>query len=415
MSLDHLLGRLIHQPILLCLDAGPQGCVHLAWRGELRPLRSLADLPGPAAGCDGSPTSDGWPSAIASGWFVQLDYAFPVGANADRLLADGAIRGWAFRPEAWLRLDTDGHGSIQAANAGSQAQAWADLAGADLAIAPACLATPLAGAWDEAGHVARVDAIRAAIAAGEIYQANLTMPFRAVLAPGSGRDLAAFLALRRRAPAAFACLFRRPGLSVVSHSPECFLASRDGICVSRPIKGTRPRRPGQEAETRQALLSSAKDRAELAMIVDLVRNDLGRVALPGGVRVATPMRVVDLPYVHHLVAEVEARLRPGTTHADLLAAAFPAGSITGAPKIQAMRVIRRLEAGDRGPYCGTFGWLGSGSDACLAVAIRTLVISGDEVRLDAGGGIVADSDGAAEWRELMAKAGPMAAALGGHL
>jgi para-aminobenzoate synthetase component 1 len=171
---------------------------------------------------------------------------------------------------------------------------------------------------------------------------------------------------------------------------------------------------GAEAATRAALLGADKDRAELAMIVDLVRNDLGRVAAPGSVRVASPARVLDLPYVHHLVARITARLAPGRGAADAIRAAFPAGSITGAPKLRAMQIIAELEAGPRGPYCGAFGWLGGG-DAELAVAIRTLVVDGDSVRLDAGGGIVADSVAAAEWDEVHAKAAAMAAALGAEL
>ncbi len=257
--------------------------------------------------------------------------------------------------------------------------------------------------------------MQAYIAAGDIYQANLTVPFRATLQAGAHRDLALFLALAAASPAPFAAFFRGAGgRSVVSHSPECFLALRGGALASAPIKGTRRRVAGAEAATRAALLGADKDRAELAMIVDLVRNDLGRVAAPGSVRVASPARVLDLPYVHHLVARITARLAPGLGAGDAIRAAFPAGSITGAPKLRAMQIIAELEAGPRGPYCGAFGWLGGG-DAELAVAIRTLVVDGDGVRLDAGGGIVADSVPAAEWDEVHAKAAAMAAALGAAL
>jgi para-aminobenzoate synthetase component 1 len=198
---------------------------------------------------------------------------------------------------------------------------------------------------------------------------------------------------------------------VVSNSPECFLRQRGEVIVSEPIKGTRRRVAGAEAATRSALLASAKDNAELTMIVDLVRNDLGRVARPGSVAVLAG-GIMDLPYVHHLVGRIGAVLRPGQGLADAARAAFPAGSITGAPKIRAMQIIAALEAGPRGAYCGSFGWIGAGH-ADLAVAIRTLTVADDAVRLHAGGGIVADSDGAAEWDEVRAKAAAMAAALGG--
>jgi len=131
------------------------------------------------------------------------------------------------------------------------------------------------------------------------------------------------------------------------------------------------------------------------------------------VRVESPARVIDLPYVHHLVAAVTAELRPGIGLREILAAAFPAGSITGAPKIAAMGLLRELEDGPRGPYCGTIGWSGGGGRCALSVAIRTMVVDGDGgLRLDAGGGIVADSDGGAEWAEALAKAAPMLAAVG---
>lgn len=269
------------------------------------------------------------------------------------------------------------------------------------------LAGALSPAWDGAAHAARVEALRARIAAGDCYQVNLTLPFTGSLAVGDDIDTA--LALLARSPAPFAAFIRRPGrASVVSHSPECFVATAGADIVSSPIKGTR------RADDPDDLLAAEKDRAELAMIVDLVRNDLGRVAQAGSVRVTEPARLLHLPYVRHLVADVAARLRAGTTWRGILDAAFPAGSITGAPKAMAMDLIRRTESGPRGAYCGTFGWVGADA-AQLAVAIRTLAVDGARVTLHAGSGIVADSDGAAEWDEVRAKASAMAAALGGNV
>lgn len=209
-------------------------------------------------------------------------------------------------------------------------------------------------------------------------------------------------------------LWRQGGREIISHSPELFLNQRGRQVVSEPIKGTRRRVPGHEAAVRTELLQAGKDNAELAMIVDLVRNDLGRIATPGTVHVRDRLAVMDLPYVHHLYAAVTAELLPGHNLPDLLAAAFPAGSITGAPKIKAMEILQELEVAERGPYCGSIGWWGSDA-CCLSVAIRTMVVEQGTVRFDAGGGIVADSDPAAEWQEVLAKAGPMAAACGARL
>jgi anthranilate/para-aminobenzoate synthase component I len=272
---------------------------------------------------------------------------------------------------------------------------------------PVRLAGPLVPAWNGSVHAAKVAYLRERIAAGDCYQVNLTLPVRGELA--SGDDLAVALALLRASPASFAGLIRRPGRpTMVSHSPECFLAVADGTVMSCPIKGTR------RAEDPDDLLAHPKDRAELAMIVDLMRNDLGRVAQPGTVQVTAPVRLLHLPYVRHLVADITAELRPGTTWKALLSATFPAGSITGAPKAMAMQHIAAIEVGPRGAYCGSFGWI-SERGGQLAVAIRTLEVSGSIVTLHAGSGITADSDGAAEWDEVLAKAGAMARALGGSL
>lgn len=395
------LRRLADEPVLLCLHGGGQGWTHIAWGMAEEPVRGFADLA--AAHKTSVPyatIASTW-SAEPSGAIVQLDYEFP------------AIAGRRWRLDALASWDPAGHCRLRARDAAGLDRLHRGLAQPMAELGPLRLDAPLVPAWDAAGHRERVERIRALIAAGDLYQANLTLPMRGRLAPGRHRDLALFLALSTASPAPYAAFLRSGGRTVVSHSPEGFLSCHQQSLVSEPIKGTRRRIIGAEARTSAELLASVKDRAELAMIVDLVRNDLGRVAVAGSVRVADAAHVMDLPYVHHLVARVEARLRPGLRISDVLAAAFPAGSITGAPKLRAMQVIRELEAGPRGPYCGTFGWLGDDGDAELAVAIRTLVMSGDDVRLDAGGGIVADSDPAAEWEEVRAKAGAMAAALEG--
>jgi para-aminobenzoate synthetase component 1 len=391
------LRRLADEPVLLCLHGGGQGWTHVAWGMAEEPVRAFADLRVPIADA-AAPAGDGW-SAAPSGWIVQLDYEFP------------ATPGRRWRLDALASWDAAGRCRLRARDQAGLAALRAGLARAPATIDPLRLAAPLVPAWDAAGHAVRVARIRALIAAGDIYQANLTLPVRSRLAPGRQRDLALFLALSAVSPAPYGAFLRSGGRTVVSHSPEAFLSCAGGALASEPIKGTRRRVPGAEAATCAELLASAKDRAELAMIVDLVRNDLGRVARAGSVRVAEAARVMDLPYVHHLVARVEARLRPGLTAADALAAAFPAGSITGAPKLRAMQVIHDSESGPRGAYCGAFGWLGDDGGAELAVAIRTLAVAGDDVRLDAGGGIVADSDPAAELAETELKAAGWLAAL----
>jgi para-aminobenzoate synthetase component 1 len=187
----------------------------------------------------------------------------------------------------------------------------------------------------------------------------------------------------------------------------------DGLVQSRPIKGTRPRGgdPVQDERERRALLASAKDRAENLMIVDLVRNDLGRVCELGSVRVPELMAVEEYASVFHLVSTVSGRLRRGCDALGALRAAFPPGSMTGAPKLAAMRLLRELEPVRRGVYSGAIGYLDARGGADLAVVIRTLMLARGRAFLHTGGGIVADSEPESEWRETVAKAAPLLAAL----
>jgi para-aminobenzoate synthetase component 1 len=188
--------------------------------------------------------------------------------------------------------------------------------------------------------------------------------------------------------------------------------SRDGTVLTDPIKGTRPRGRTREADRALAaeLLASAKDRAENTMIVDVLRNDLGRVCQPGTVRVPRLCRLERTGSVQHLVSTVTGRLAPGHDAFDLLAASFPGGSITGAPKIRAMELIERLEPVRRGPYTGTALWLGPDGAMGSSILIRTLVADGDRMTLHVGGGITWRSDPTAEWAETQAKArGPLGA------
>lgn len=250
-------------------------------------------------------------------------------------------------------------------------------------------------------HLAAVETILAAIGAGAVFQVNLAQRLSARW-PGDVHDL--YRALSGVSPAAFGAAL--PDIGVASISPETFL-SVDGASVTiRPIKGTRPRAQDAALDAALAddLATAAKDRAENVMVVDLERNDLGRVCRPGTVRVPELTRVEEHPTVWHLVSTVQGELQPGTGYGGLLRATFPCGSITGAPKIAAMALIERLERVRRGWYCGAIGFLAPGQ-ARLSVAIRTAVLGSDGV-VDhgAGGGIVADSDPTSEHAETLDKA-----------
>jgi para-aminobenzoate synthetase component 1 len=267
-----------------------------------------------------------------------------------------------------------------------------------------------------------VEKAREYIAAGDIYQVNLSRRYTVSLAPGSLRRADLYLRLRQANPAPYAAYVDvGGGAAVLSSSPELFLDLRGGRIVTRPIKGTRRLRPGDEAanaRAREELIRSAKDRAELTMIVDLERNDLGRVSDYGTVRVTEPRALEAYAAVYHTVATVEGRLHAGKDVADLLKAAFPGGSITGAPKVRAMQIIAELEPTRRSVYTGAVGYLAPPSRdepagrCALNIAIRTLIASGDAVHVQVGGGIVADSEPEAELQETSDKARAMLAALG---
>jgi para-aminobenzoate synthetase component 1 len=268
---------------------------------------------------------------------------------------------------------------------------------------------------DRGTWAAQVEAVRAAIAAGELYQANLA---RRLAAPFGGDPWAVFRRLRSGEPAAFTAyldLGRHPATgtrrALISASPEPFLAlDAAGAVRTDPIKGTRPRgaTPAEDRALAAELLASAKDRAENTMIVDVLRNDLGRVCRPGSIRVPRLCRLERTPSVQHLVSTVTGRLAPGRDAFDLLAATFPGGSITGAPKIRAMELLETLEPVRRGPYCGAALWVDGGGAMGSSILIRTFVADGRRLTLHVGGGITWRSDPLAEWEETRAKArGPL--------
>ncbi len=259
-------------------------------------------------------------------------------------------------------------------------------------------------------YLAAVSQTKEYIAAGDIFQANISQRFQAPLQV-SPWEL--YLRLRQTNPAPFAAYLDYGTGYVASASPEKFLEVSDGWVQTRPIKGTRPRgnTPEEDQRLAQELLDSEKDHAELMMIVDLERNDLGRVCRFGTVRVPELVVIESYPTVHHLVATVTGQLAESCDNIDLMRAVFPGGSITGAPKVRSMEIIDELEPTQRGVYTGDIGYLGFDGQMQLSIAIRTIIATGGNAYYQVGGGIVADSDPAAEYQETLDKGKGLAQAL----
>jgi anthranilate/para-aminobenzoate synthase component I len=348
-------------------------------------------------------------TAMAGGWIGML--AYDLAGSVERLPAPRPDPGGppvavlARYPTVAL-IDDDGRCTV--ASTGSRAE----LDGVARAVAAAPPPLPLTPARrrpvdtslpaDE--YRGAVQAARELIAAGDCYQVNLAQRLRAGWDDGP-------LAFARRlwgaaGPAARRAYLGLPEGAMASASPELLVSARDGVARSEPIKGTAPL--GRWAD----LAASAKDRAEHVMIVDLVRNDLGRVARPGGVRVARLLQPLPTPYVEHMVSEVVAELSPGVRAADVLRATFPGGSVTGCPKVRAMEIIRELEPVARGPAFGSAVALGADGSLEASVAIRTAWAGEGEVRYWCGGAVVWDSDPEGERVEAWAKAAPFLRALG---
>ena len=381
-----------------------------------RPFARLRDLLGPPA----APSTDGPPF---QGGVVGLA-AYELGDHVEAL---GLARqpDWpdlaAARYDALLAFDRQAGKVIAVGRAGdddtAQARARAALGWLDAAPrAPrgGVLAGPLQ-ASDPTAYEAAVAQVVARIRAGEIFQANIARAWTSELALGV-QPFDLFARLLDQSAAPFAAYLRLPGLALVSNSPERFLQVRDGAAQTKPIKGTRPRGadPASDAALAAELLASDKDRAENLMIVDLMRNDLARVCAPGSVKVPALWALESFANVHHLVSTVTGALSPGRNALDLLAAAFPPGSITGAPKVQAMKVIAELET-PRGPYCGSLFWAGADGGFDSSVLIRTAACvqtaDGWRVEARAGAGIVEGSDPHAERLETEAKIAALAKAL----
>lgn len=339
--------------------------------------------------------------------------AYELGARFEGLQA--ARSGWpdlilADYP-AWLAFDH----ARQVVEAQGEAATWLE-ATADPETAPTGEGRMTAPPPDRY-EAAVADVVRR-IGEGELFQANIAQGWSGELAPDDA-PFSVFARLAATSPAPLSAYWRLPGRALVSHSPERFLALDRRRVVTRPIKGTRPRAesPDQDAALAAELAGSAKDRAENLMIVDLMRNDLSRVCAPGSVRVAELNAVEGFAHVWHLVSTVVGDLMPERDIADLIAATFPPGSITGAPKHQAMQVIAELEAGPRGPWCGALFRIDGTDVMDSSVLIRTAAFdqtaSGWSWRAQAGAGITADSEPEAERLETEAKFAGLKAALVG--
>lgn len=274
-----------------------------------------------------------------------------------------------------------------------------------MAEAPAARLSAARPDWTAGDHAAAIGRLLDYIGAGDIYQANLTMPMRAA-SEGSAEGL--YGALKARQAVDYGAFVRFDDCpAILSRSPELFFATTaDGAIETRPMKGTAPRasNPAHDAALKMELRNSIKNRAENLMIVDLLRNDISRICLPGSVRVPRLFDVETYATVHQMVSHVTGQLAPATAPSAIFRALFPCGSITGAPKIRAMEIIRELEPAPRGVYCGAIGWFGPDGASCFNVAIRTLTLDGTSATFGVGGGIVADSTAAGEYEEALWKA-----------
>ena len=270
--------------------------------------------------------------------------------------------------------------------------------------------SPVTANFTRESYARAFAAVQEHIRRGDCYQVNLAQRFAAKV---RGDSYSAYLALRRINPAPFSAFLCTPYGDILSSSPERFLRVADGRVETRPIKGTRPRLADEGADRRQReeLAASAKDRAENVMIVDLLRNDLGKACAAGSVKVSRLFEVESFAQVHHLVSTVTGALAPGRHPLDLLRGCFPGGSITGAPKLRAMEVIDALEPERRSIYCGSIGYLSANGRMDLNVAIRSLLRVGGSIYAWAGGGIVADSRVDDEFQESLDKAAGLLAVL----
>ena len=352
---------------------------------------------------------DDWP--FTGGWFLYLGYELASEVEPGLELKPDPILPTAFAvrcPAAIIRDHHDGKCFLVAESSSGidSADVLKDIAASEaMSDSPSLDVSPIVEEEDASLFLDAVAKAKQYIDRGDIYQANLSRGWSATI----DQDVDAnriYQALCSANPGPFAGLINWRGVYVVSSSPERLLQIKNGIVSTRPIAGTRPRSVNQ-AEDRQLLeelLAHPKERAEHVMLIDLERNDLGRVCEPGSVEVNEMMVVESYAHVHHIVSNVQGRLRTDVTPGAAIRATFPGGTITGCPKVRCMEIISELETGPRGAYTGSFGYLNRDGSLDLNILIRTLVIRDKHVTLRAGSGIVADSEPEAELSETRAKA-----------
>ncbi len=407
---------LVADPATTLVTRGSETVIEDAWGRTLStedPFVILRELLGPArTASDGLPFSGGAVGYFAYDLARRLE-RLPALAIADGTLPDMAVGLY----ETACIVDHDERRTFIVGDDPARVEAWRRWlrpldAGPAVASAPSFqVLAPVAPEIDRGTYARGFARIKRYIVDGDCYQVNYTQRFSA---PVTGDPWEAYRWLRNLNPAPYAAYLNVPGGAVVSSSPERFLRVRERRVETRPIKGTRPRssNPARDAELAAELAASAKDRAENVMIVDLLRNDLGKICEPGSVTVPVLFAIESYATVHHLVSTVCGRLPPGAHVVDLLRGAFPGGSITGAPKLRAMQIIEELESHRRGVYCGAIGYIGRDGAMDTNIAIRTLSVDAGRMLCWAGGGIVHDSVLDDEYQESLDKAAAMLAVFG---
>ncbi len=375
------------------LPGGFLATLDVAWQAER--------LPEPATEADLPPFRGGWFLYLGYGLAAEVEPVLNLSPDADLPTA------FAVRSPAAVVYDHATEQTWLVAEAGQEAL-LATMAH-DLATLPPGQphAGPvLDGALEEDTPERYLEQVRRArryIHDGDVFQANLSRRWQGCLQAGvTAADI--YARLRQANPAPFAGLATWRNSAVISSSPERLLEVRNGLAQTRPIAGTRPRTAGTDTSMRAELIGHPKERAEHVMLIDLARNDLGRVCVPGSVRVSETMVLESYAHVHHIVSNVVGRPRPDTTPGQLIRAVFPGGTITGCPKVRCMQIIQELEGAARGAYTGALGYLNRDGSLDLNILIRTLVVASGQLSLRAGAGIVADSIPEKELEETRAKA-----------
>jgi anthranilate synthase component 1 len=403
------------------LFAFPQATLTLATDGHVRDAEGRVHPGGFLDALDAAWRAERLPHGVDDGlpfhggWVLLLAYELAAEVEPTLRLhySEYLPVAQAIRCPAAIIVDHLRERTILVAEAGQEA--LLEVMAADLDVVPAMSPLVAPDAIEEDApslFLDGVERIHEHLHAGDLFQANLSRAWHARFAE-TPRAASLYAALRRANPAPFAGLLQQKDWAVVSSSPERLVEVRRGMAQTRPIAGTRPRVAGDDDLARiRELTAHPKERAEHVMLIDLERNDLGRVCRPGTVEVNELMVVESYAHVHHIVSNVRGRLREGVTPGQVIAATFPGGTITGCPKVRCMEIIAALEDAPRGAYTGALGYLDRNGDLDLNILIRTLTLHGRDVTLRAGAGIVADSVAAKELDETRAKARGMLRALG---